>query len=448
MRMYDLIVKKRDGGELTREEIDYIIEGYTDGDIPDYQMSAWLMAVFYKGMNARETADMTMAMVRSGDMLDLSAINGIKADKHSTGGVGDKVTLVLAPMVAAAGVPVAKMSGRGLGHTGGTIDKLESIPGFNTSLTEDTFVKQVNSIKIALTGQTGNLTPADKKIYALRDATGIVDSIPLIASSIMSKKIAAGAQVIVLDVTCGSGAFMHNIEDARKLARLMVDIGDNVGRRTIAVITDMDEPLGNTVGNAMEVIEAVETLKGRGSRDVLDVCLELGAWMIAGIEADMADTGKAVDRQMLEQLHDKAYERLETTIKDGSALDKFREWITAQNGNSAVIDDYSLFPSSKYIYDVKADRTGYIRYTRADEAGMASMVLGGGRAKKDDAVNPAVGVEICAKTGDYVHQGDVIARIHSDDEQMTAESEKRLKNAFVIEDNEVERNMLIKEIVF
>ena len=242
MRMYDLIVKKRDGGELTREEIDYIIEGYTDGDIPDYQMSAWLMAVFYKGMNARETADMTMAMVRSGDMLDLSAINGIKADKHSTGGVGDKVTLVLAPMVAAAGVPVAKMSGRGLGHTGGTIDKLESIPGFNTSLTEDTFVKQVNSIKIALTGQTGNLTPADKKIYALRDATGIVDSIPLIASSIMSKKIAAGAQVIVLDVTCGSGAFMHNIEDARKLARLMVDIGDNVGRRTIAVITDMDEP--------------------------------------------------------------------------------------------------------------------------------------------------------------------------------------------------------------
>ena len=432
MRMYDLIVKKRDGGELTKEEIDYIIDGYTNGDIPDYQMSAWLMAVFYKGMNARETADMTMAMVRSGDMLDLSAINGIKADKHSTGGVGDKVTLVLAPMVAAAGVPVAKMSGRGLGHTGGTIDKLESIPGFNTSLTEDTFVKQVNSIKIALTGQTGNLTPADKKIYALRDATGIVDSIPLIASSIMSKKIAGGADAIVLDVKYGSGAFMKTLEDASLLAHAMVDIGTEVGRKTVAVISNMNEPLGFAIGNSLEVKEAIDTLNGRGPKDLEDVCVELAAQMLYLAKVGDADSLK---------------DELRNRLKNGVAFNKFKEFISSQGGDVFAVENTDLLPGAKRKVELLSQETGYISGIDAQKLGFASMMLGGGRAKKTDSIDYGVGIVLNKKVSDYVEKNTTLATLFVNDEGKLSEVMELLKSAFSFSDVECEKEPLIAKII-
>lgn len=433
MRVYDLIMKKRNNEELTTEEINYLVSGYTSGEIPDYQMSAMLMAIYFQKMNSRETSDLTMAMVKSGDILDLSAVEGVKADKHSTGGVGDKVSLVLAPMTAAAGLPVAKMSGRGLGHTGGTIDKLESIPGFTTSMDSRRFINQVNSIRIALTGQTGNLTPADKKIYALRDTTATVESIPLIASSIMSKKIAAGAEVIVLDVKCGSGAFMKTQEDAEKLARLMVDIGSSAGRRTIAVITDMDEPLGHAVGNANEVIEAIEILKGRGSEDVLEVSLVLGSWMLVG-------SGIYESQQ-------EAYSKLKQTVTDRSALDKFRQWIAAQGGDTGVIDDYSIFPQSEIILNVSAPTGGYINHINSDEIGMAAMVLGAGREKKGDSIDLAVGIELLKKTGDYVNKGDIIAKICANDARKADDALHRLLRAYKITAVQTNKRVLIKKII-
>lgn len=433
MRIYDLIMKKRNGGELAKEEIDYLVSAYTNGEIPDYQMSAMLMAIYFRGMNPRETADLTMAMVNSGDILDLSMVDGVKADKHSTGGVGDKVSLVLGPMAAAVGMPVAKMSGRGLGHTGGTIDKLESIPGFITSMEPERFISQINSIKIALTGQTGNLTPADKKIYALRDTTATVESIPLIASSIMSKKIAAGADVIVLDVKCGSGAFMKTQEDAEKLASLMVDIGKSLGRRTTAVITDMDEPLGHAVGNANEVIEAVETLKGRGSRDVLEVSLVLGSWMLVG--------------SGMEKSQQEAYLKLKQTIDNKSALNKFREWITAQGGDAGVIDDYKRLPQAKLVIDVNAPKSGYINHMDSDEIGMAAMVLGAGREKKGDDIDLAVGIDLLKKTGDYAKEGEIIAKIYANDENRAQSSIQRLIAAYTINETKADKTALIKKVI-
>lgn len=433
MRIYDLIMKKRNGGELAKEEIDYLVSAYTNGEIPDYQMSAMLMAIYFRGMNPRETADLTMAMVNSGDILDLSMVDGVKADKHSTGGVGDKVSLVLGPMAAALGMPVAKMSGRGLGHTGGTIDKLESIPGFITSMEPERFISQINSIKIALTGQTGNLTPADKKIYALRDTTATVESIPLIASSIMSKKIAAGADVIVLDVKCGSGAFMKTQEDAEKLASLMVDIGKSLGRRTTAVITDMDEPLGHAVGNANEVIEAVETLQGRGSKDVLEVSLVLGSWMLVG--------------SGMEKSQQEAYLRLKQTIDNKSALNKFREWITAQGGDAGVIDDYRRLPQAEFVIDVSAPAGGYINHMDSDEVGMAAMVLGAGREKKGDNIDPSVGIDLLKKTGDYTEEGEVIAKIYANDEDRAQIAIRRLLGAYTIKETKAVKTELIKKVI-
>lgn len=433
MRIYDLIIKKRNGGELATEEINYLVSGYTNGKIPDYQMSAMLMAIYFRGMNPRETADLTMAMVNSGDILDLSLVDGVKADKHSTGGVGDKVSLVLGPMAAAVGMPVAKMSGRGLGHTGGTIDKLESIPGFITSMEPERFISQINAIKIALTGQTGNLTPADKKIYALRDTTATVESIPLIASSIMSKKIAAGADVIVLDVKCGSGAFMKTQEEAEKLASLMVDIGKSLGRKTTAVITDMDEPLGHAVGNANEVIEAIETLKGRGSMDVLEVSLVLGSWMLVG--------------SGMEKSQQEAYLKLKQTIDNKSALNKFREWITAQGGDAGVIDDYRRFPQAKLVIDVNAPKSGYINHMDSDEIGMAAMVLGAGREKKGDNIDPSVGIDLLKKTGDYAKEGEIIAKIYANDENRAQSSMQRLIAAYTINETKADKTALIKKVI-
>lgn len=418
MRMYDLIYKKREGEELTAEEIDWIISGYTAGDIPDYQISAWAMTVFFKGMNARETAKLTDAVVNSGEQIDLSRISGVKVDKHSTGGVGDTTTLVLAPLVAAAGVPVPKMSGKGLGHTGGTIDKLESIPGFTCELAKEAFFKQVEEIGAAIVSQTGNLTPADKKLYALRDVTATVDSIPLIASSIMGKKIAGGADAIVLDVKTGSGAFMQKQADARQLAELMVKIGSELGRNTIALLTDMSQPLGQAVGNALEVKEAIKTLKGNGPEDLKELCLKLGAAMlVAGqYESDLIEAEK----------------RLEKLIKNGSAEAKFKEIIKAQGGNPEIVADPELLPQAKNIYELRADQAGYIENVTAREVGLVAMALGAGRAKKEDPIDPAVGIEVTVNRGDQVKAGDLLARVHYNSAKKPEAEIKRLEKAYKI----------------
>lgn len=433
MRMYDIIQRKRDNKELSCEEIQFFVEKYTAGNIPDYQAAALAMAIFFNGMTPEETAALTLAMAHSGDVMDLSPIKGVKVDKHSTGGVGDKTSLVLGPMVAALGVPVAKMSGRGLGHTGGTIDKLESFPGFQTGIPEQEFFDNVNRIGIAIAGQTGNLAPADKKLYALRDVTATVESIPLIASSIMSKKIAAGADVIVLDVKVGSGAFMKDEESAVKLADTMVRIGDNVGKKTMAVVSDMDEPLGYAVGNALEVKEAIDTLAGNGPQDLYELCLELGSHMVAG-------AGKA-------QNCAEAKEMLAGTIKDGSALRKLAELVEAQGGNSEAVYDTELLPKASIEYEYRADTEGYVSRIVCDIVGTSAMVLGGGRENKDSVIDLSVGIVLEAKKGAYVHKGDVLARFYANDENKLSDAVKRFADAYVIEDTRPAASCLIKKVI-
>lgn len=433
MRMYDIIIKKRNGGELTPEEINFFVEGYTLGTIPDYQASALMMAIYFQKMTERETCELTMAMARSGDMLDLSAIRGIKVDKHSTGGVGDKTSLALAPMAAACGIPVAKMSGRGLGHTGGTIDKLESFPGFTTALTTEQFIKNVNSIGIAIMGQTADLAPADKKLYALRDVTATVDNMSLIASSIMSKKLAAGADAIVLDVKTGSGAFMKEEADARALAEEMVKIGTNAGRKTVAVISDMDQPLGYAVGNALEVKEAIDTLNGHGPADFLTLCLTLGSQMLlAG--------GKAEDLKSAERM-------LEQVIADRSALKKLAEFVEAQGGDSSVVYHPERLPQAALQKEVLAPADGYISRIVCDEVGICSLILGGGRETKESRIDLSVGLVLCRKVGDMVKAGEVLAVIHANDEGKAAEAEKRFLAACSITAEPPLKTPFIKGIV-
>ena len=432
MRMVDIIIKKKEGLKLSKEEIEFFVKGITDGSIPDYQASALLMAICLKGMDDEETLNLTLAMAASGDSIDLTPIPSIKVDKHSTGGVGDKTTLILGPMVAALGVPVAKMSGRGLGHTGGTIDKLESIPGFNTQLTQEEFIRIVKDIGIAVAGQTGNLVPADKKLYALRDVTGTVDSIPLIASSIMSKKLAAGADAIVLDVKAGSGAFMKTIEDARKLAKAMVEIGKGANRKTVAIITDMDRPLGKAVGNALEVKEAIEVLSGQGSDDITAVCITLAAKML-----ELAGMG---DFEKCERL-------AERTIQDGSALMKFKQMIKAQGGNEKVIDDPDLLPSAKFTVEYKASSKGYISEIISDRLGVASMLLGAGRATKEDSVDPAAGITLLKKPGEMVEAGEPIMILHANSQSLFKESVNELEKAVKISSEKPAETPLIIDII-
>lgn len=388
MRMYDLILKKRNGGELSKEEIDYFILEYTNGNVPDYQASALLMAIYFQKMKRRETVDLTMAMVNSGDILDLSKIQGIKVDKHSTGGVGDTTTLVLAPMVAALGIPVAKMSGRGLGHTGGTIDKLESFKGFSVNMTEDKFINNVNNIKIAVGAQTADLAPADKKLYALRDVTATVDNISLIASSIMSKKIAAGANAIILDVKVGEGAFMKTPETAKELAEEMVNIGKSVGRNTVAILSDMDQPLGYAIGNALEVKEAIDTLKGKGPKDLLELCLTLGSNMV--ILSQKANTIEEARKMLL------------STIEKGLAIEKLKEFIRSQGGDGTLVDNTEKLPKAEYIIPVICDRNGYINKIHAQNIGIIASELGAGRVTKDSIIDLAVGIVLSKKRSDKV----------------------------------------------
>ncbi|MCU4670769.1 pyrimidine-nucleoside phosphorylase [Bacillus paralicheniformis] len=404
MRMVDIITKKQNGEELTTEEIQFFIKGYTDGSIPDYQASALAMAIYFQDMTDRERADLTMAMVNSGETIDLSAIEGIKVDKHSTGGVGDTTTLVLAPLVAALDVPVAKMSGRGLGHTGGTIDKLEAIKGFHVELSKDEFIKLVNRDKVAVIGQSGNLTPADKKLYALRDVTGTVNSIPLIASSIMSKKIAAGADAIVLDVKTGAGAFMKTDEDAVNLAKAMVRIGNNVGRQTMAVISDMSQPLGFAIGNALEVKEAIDTLKGEGPEDLTELVLTLGSQMV--VLAKKAET------------LDEAREKLIDVMKNGKALQKFKDFLQNQGGDSSVADNPEKLPQAAYKIDVPAKEAGVVSEIVADQIGVAAMLLGAGRATKEDKIDLAVGIMLRKKVGDAVEKGEPLVTLYANRENV------------------------------
>ncbi len=416
MRMYDIIMKKRNGGVLNKEEIDFFINGYTHGDIPDYQASALLMAIYFNDMNKEEILNLTMAMANSGDTLDLAGIDGVKADKHSTGGVGDKTSLVLGPMVAALGVKMAKMSGRGLGHTGGTIDKLESFPGFSVSLSEEQFIDNVNLLGLAITGQTGNLAPADKKLYALRDVTATVDNIPLIASSIMSKKLAAGADAIVLDVKTGSGAFMKTEADAFELAKTMVDIGNGAGRNTIAIVSEMDQPLGYAVGNILEVMEVVDTLKGQGPKDLEELCMVLGSYILIA-------TQTAKDEAEAET-------KLRCVIESGAAYEKFKEFINAQGGDAEAADDVSKLLDCKYTVEVGSPVKGYVNRIQSDAIGLAAMVLGGGRETKESNIDLSVGVVIHKKVGDYVEAGECIATIYSNDEKKSEDAKRRIIEAY------------------
>lgn len=422
MRMVDLIDKKRDNKALTTEEINWMIEQYTKGEIPDYQMSSFAMAVFFQDMNDEERAALTMAMVHSGDMIDLSKIEGTKVDKHSTGGVGDTTTLVLAPLVAAVGVPVAKMSGRGLGHTGGTIDKLESVDGFHVEISEDDFIRLVNEDKLAVIGQTGNLTPADKKLYALRDVTGTVNSIPLIASSIMSKKIAAGADAIVLDVKTGNGAFMKTLADAESLAHAMVKIGNNVGRQTMAIISDMSQPLGYAIGNALELQEAIDTLRGEGPEDLTELVMTLGSQMVVlGGKAETLDEA----RQLLKE-----------AIDSGAALDKFRTFLKNQGGNPDVVDHPELLPQAKYQIEIPAKESGVVTEIVANEMGIASMMLGAGRQTKEDAIDLSVGLLLHKKVGDKVEKGESLMTVYSNTESIDDVKNKIYDNITVSETGE------------
>ncbi|MBO6129025.1 MAG: pyrimidine-nucleoside phosphorylase [Pseudobutyrivibrio sp.] len=433
MRMYDLIEKKKLGEELSTEEIYHIINGYTNGEIPDYQISALLMAIYFKGMNVRERYDLTMAMRDSGDILDLSSIDGVKIDKHSTGGVGDKVTLVLGPIIASIGVPVAKMSGRGLGHTGGTIDKLEAFPGFNASLSEEEFISQVNDIKIAVTGQSKNLAPADKKLYALRDVTATVDEISLITGSIMSKKLAAGTDAIVLDVTVGDGAFMKNKESALELAQSMVDIGKRAGKKIAAVLTNMDEPLGFAIGNDLEVIEAINALNGNGPDDLMEVVYELGSQMIvfSGIETDKS----------------KARELMENAVASGKAFEKFCQFIEKQGGDVAFARDIKKFKPANYVIPVEAKEDGYIHAMKAEAFGLASMSLGGGRETFDDVIDMSVGIVLAKKVGDYVKKGEAICYVHANDKAKAEHAIEMINKATLISADKCDHMKLIIDIV-
>lgn len=417
MRMYDVILKKRQGIELTDSELQWLIHGYVAGDIPDYQMSAFLMAVIFKGMTPKELGAFTMAMAHSGDIVDLSAIKGIKVDKHSTGGVGDKTTLVIASLVAACGGVVAKMSGRGLGHTGGTIDKMESIPGLRTELSEEEFRNQVNNIGVAVIGQSSNIAPADKKFYALRDVTATVDSIPLIASSIMSKKLASGADAILLDVKVGSGAFMKTIDDARLLAQAMVDIGNANGRIVKAVITDMDRPLGQAIGNALEIAEVIQTLKGRGPQDLTHECLVMATHLLV-----MSEKGD----------YDNCYSMVQTALQNGAGLAKLRELIVAQGGKGQVVDDTSLLGSARFTYDIRASKAGYIAHMNTEDCGIASVMLGAGRIVKDGPIDMTAGIVMHKKTGDAVVTGDVLATLYANDESLFEGAEKAYVQALTI----------------
>jgi pyrimidine-nucleoside phosphorylase len=432
MRMVDLIQKKRDGKELTKAEIDHIIQNYTKGEIPDYQMSAFAMAVYFQDMTTEERANFTMAMVESGDQIDLSAIEGIKVDKHSTGGVGDTTTLVLAPLVAALGVPVAKMSGRGLGHTGGTIDKLEAVPGFHVEIDNEQFIELVNKNKLAVIGQSGNLTPADKKLYGLRDVTATVNSIPLIASSIMSKKIAAGADAIVLDVKTGAGAFMKTPEEAEELANAMVKIGNAVGRNTMAVISDMSQPLGLAIGNALEIKEAIDTLNGNGPKDLEELCLTLGSHMV--YLAKKADS-----------LED-AREMLREAISSGKALETLKVFLKAQGGDDSVVDNPEKLPQAAHTFELTADEDGYVSEIIADEIGTAAMILGAGRATKESEIDLAVGLMLNKKVGDQVSKGDSLVTIYSNTENVE-DVKSRIRSAYTISKDAVDAPPLIyKEI--
>ena len=433
MNMYDLILKKRNGGVLSKEEITYIVMGYTEGSIPDYQMSAFLMAVYFQGMNPQETVDLTLAMADSGERLDLSEIQGVKVDKHSTGGVGDKTSLIIGPMLAALDIPVAKMSGRGLGHTGGTIDKLESIEGFQTGLSREQFIHNVNHIKLAIAGQTANLAPADKKIYALRDVTATVDNASLIAASIMSKKLASGADVIVLDVKVGSGAFMQTLEAAEELARTMVSIGNMAGKKTYAIITDMNEPLGEMVGNALEVQEAIQVLQGQGEARLTKVAMTLASYMVLG-------AGKA-------ETIEKAEEMLQETITSGKALKKFAQFVQAQGGNPDYIYHPEQFPKAEYVEPVYPAKTGYLSACRNSEVGMSSLVLGGGREPKESQIDLTVGIRLLKHLGDKVDDKEPFAYLYGNDKGKIEAARMRLQNAYSIQDEPVEIQPVIKKII-
>ena len=417
MRMYDLITAKKNGREHTREELEFIVNGFVDGSVPDYQMSAWMMAVCLKGMTDQETAILTDVMAHSGDMVDLSPIQGIKVDKHSTGGVGDKTTLVITPIVAACGVKIAKMSGRGLGHTGGTVDKMESVPGTRTALDQEEFFAQVNKIGISVIGQSGHLAVADKKMYALRDVTATVDCIPLIASSIMSKKLAAGSDAILLDVTCGNGAFMKTVDQAIELAQKMVAIGTHNGRNVAALITDMDTPLGHNIGNSLEVMESMEVLKGRGPADLTEVCYQLAVNMLL-----LAGLGTEEECRAM----------AEKAVADGSAFEKCKQMFAAQGGDISVLENYSRFDAARYSREILAEETGYIYSHDTEKIGSASVLLGAGRLTKTDEIDFAAGITLHKKTGDYVEKGQSIATFYADDEALFDSAEKMFKSGLVI----------------
>ena len=433
MNMYELITKKKKGLELTNEEIRFMIDGFTNETIKDYQMSAMMMAICFQGMTPEETKNLTLAMAESGDILDLSDIRGIKVDKHSTGGVGDKTSLVLGPMVAALGVSVAKMSGRGLGHTGGTIDKLESFTGFTTALSKEKFIKNVNEIGMAIAGQTADLAPADKKLYALRDVTATVDQMSLIASSIMSKKLASGADAIVLDVKTGDGAFMKTLEDSKALAEAMVSIGKLAGKKMAAIISDMDQPLGNAVGNILEVKEAIDTLKGHGPKDLEELVLTLGSYMVVAAE-------KATSIE-------EAREMLENTLRDGSAFEVFKKFVVAQGGCEEEVLHPQTLPVATYVEDVLADTEGYVAKIQTEEIGRISLLLGGGRETKESEIDLTVGVVLKKKRGDKVAEGEVLATIHANDKWKLDEAKKRLREAYRIEQKYIEKEELIKAVI-
>ena len=434
MRMYDLILKKKQGGELSTDEIRYMIEGFTEGSIPDYQMSAMTMAICFRGMTPRETVDLTLAMRDSGDVLDLSGIKGVKVDKHSTGGVGDKTSLALTPIIAALGVPVAKMSGRGLGHTGGTIDKLECFDGFTTALSEEQFAENVNTIGITIAGQTANLAPADKKLYALRDVTATVDQMSLIASSIMSKKLASGSDAIVLDVKTGNGAFMKKLEDSRALAKEMVSIGTMAGKKTVAVITDMDQPLGRAVGNSLEVREAIDTLRGEGPADFKEVVFALGSQMLML-------AGRAADEKEARAL-------MEGVIEDGSALDKFAQFVRAQGGDAAPVYDTSLLPVAGKTLEVTAKESGYVHRILAEDIGIACMTLGGGRETKESAIDLSVGIILEKKNGDAVSDGEVLATIYGNDNAKMQAAYEKIAHAYEIAKEPAAFVPVVREYIF